>query len=184
MKRIALTSFALRHWRNDFAGTWIEGVSPAELVELCNRAIVEGALFVNGYAPFCKHLFLVNPTDTRCGFAAITEENRHLLRSGYKARREGELPVLERWLEGVEASRAKYLDIILYSREQLEEEATAHGEACDLDPTAMWGIVNIIGMLTPEELPISPATQFRNALGPTEGGSGIKINPIDYGRAV
>ena len=30
----------------------------------------------------------------------ITPENAHLLRSGYAARREGEMAVLERWFEG------------------------------------------------------------------------------------
>ena len=29
----------------------------------------------DGYAPFCKHLFIENFTDTQCSYAEITEEN-------------------------------------------------------------------------------------------------------------
>ncbi|MEZ5841862.1 MAG: DUF3228 family protein [Hyphomicrobiales bacterium] len=111
--QIALTSFALRQWDPERAGTRIVGLSPDELVRLCNAAVGGGAVLADGYAPFCKHLFLENPSPTRAAFAPVTEANRHLLRSGYKARREGELAVLERWFEGLEAPRAGYLDVIL-----------------------------------------------------------------------
>ena len=32
-----------------------------------------------GYAPFCKHVFLSNFTETKLGYHGITPENRHLL---------------------------------------------------------------------------------------------------------
>jgi Protein of unknown function (DUF3228) len=53
----------------------------------------------DGYAPFCKHLFIENFTDAISGFVKITPENEKYLRSGYEARRENELPVLNRWLD-------------------------------------------------------------------------------------
>ena len=52
-----------------------------------------------GYAPFCKHLFIENFTDTECSYAEITPENQQHLRSGYLARNERELPVLSRWFD-------------------------------------------------------------------------------------
>lgn len=39
-----------------------------------------------GYAPFCKHLFIPNFTDTANYTKRITPENEGLLRTAYKAR--------------------------------------------------------------------------------------------------
>lgn len=178
--RIAMTDFALKNWEPEKAGTRITGIPPEELVSRANAA---GGPLVDGYAPFCKHLFLENTTDTRCGFAPITEENRHLLRSGYVARREGERAVLERWFEGLEAPRAKWLDVILYNHAQLLAEARDYPED-QLIPDCDWGIVSIIGTLEPAEPPMPPITQMRNALGRAEGGSGMPLNAAAYDRAV
>jgi len=81
------------------------------------------------YAPFCKHIFMRNFTQTLVGDIPITPENEHLLRSGYAARREEELPVLERWFpkDAIQPPVAAYLDIILYSREQVLQENAAMG---------------------------------------------------------
>jgi len=178
---IALTSFARRNWESGASGTRIVGIEPEALVALCNDAIAGGALLVDGYAPFCKHLFLENPSQTRCGFAPITDENRALLKSGYLARREGELAVLERWFEDIEAPIATHLDVILYSHAQLVIEADAFPEDV---PDCGWGIVSTLGVLKPEEPPMPPITQLRNALGPSEGGSGVSIDRAAYDRAV
>ena len=51
-------------------------------------------------------------------------------------------------------------------------------------PDCDWGIVSIIGTLVPEEPPMPPATQIRNALGRDEGGSGRPIDPDAYDLAV
>ena len=59
---IGMTQFALRQWDRDFVGTRIEGISPEELVRLVNDALKDGAPLVDGYAPFCKHLFIENTT--------------------------------------------------------------------------------------------------------------------------
>ena len=177
---IAMTDFARRNWDPDASGTLIREISPEELVARCNAL---GGPLVDGYAPFCKHLFVVNETATRCGFAPITEQNHASLRSGYRARREGELPVLERWFEGIEAPRAEWLDVILYSHAQLVAEAADYPDeqaVADCD----WGIVSVIGVLTPEEPPMPPITQLRNALGREQGGSGAPIDRAAYARAV
>ena len=177
--KIAMTEFALRNWEPGASGTKVEGIEPDELVANCNAAMANGTQLVEGYAPFCMHLFLENTTTTRCGFAPITEDNRHLLQSGYRSRREGELAVLERWFEGVEAPIAVNLDVILYSHAQLIKEAAEFPEeqpVLDCD----WGIVSIIGTLAPVEPPMPPITQLRNALGAGEGGSGTAIDRAKY----
>lgn len=178
---IALTSFARRNWEPGASGTRIVGIEPETLVALCNEAVASGAPLVEGYAPFCKHLFLENPSQTRCGFAPITDENRPLLKSGYIARREGELAVLERWFEDFEAPVATHLDVILYSHAQLLIEADAFPEDV---PDCDWGIVSTLGTLSPTEPPMPPITQLRNALGPSEGGSGVAIDKAAYEKAV
>ena len=179
--KIALTSFARRNWEPGASGTRIVGIEPDDLVSLCNAALEDGAPLVDGYAPFCKHLFLPNPSQTRCGFAPITDGNRPLLKSGYLARREGELAVLERWFEDIEAPVATHLDVILYSHAQMLIEADAFPEDV---PDCDWGIVSTLGTLDPTEPPMPPITQLRNALGPTEGGSGVAIDREAYAKAV
>ena len=180
---IALTDFALRNWEPRASGTRIDGLSPEELVERCNAAMAAGTGLVDGYAPFCKHLFLENDTPTRCGFAPITAANAPLLRSGYAARREGEMAVLERWFEDIDAPVARWLDVILYSHAQLVVEAADYPDEQAV-PDCDWGIVSIIGTLAPEEPPMPPITQWRNALGRAEGGSGQPIDVDAYDRAV
>lgn len=176
-KLVGITRFAGRHFNLDFKGTKVLGLTEAELVELANRAIADGAVLVDGYAPFCKHLFLPNPSPTKAGVARITSRNQHLLRSGYEARRPEELPVLQRWFEGLEAPRAEFFDLILYSREQLE------GEGDDV-PDAEWGIVAINAELQASESPMPPVTAMRNALGKAQGGSGSPLDREAYMRAV
>lgn len=180
---IAITEFALRNWEEGASGTRILGLTPEALVQRCNQALAGGQELVDGYAPFCKHLFLPNDTETGAAFAPITDANRAQLRSGYRARREGERAVLERWFEGIEAPRAKWLDVILYSREQLLAEAADYPEEVAV-PDCEWGIVSIIGTLEPQEPPMPPITQMRNALGRAEGGSGRPIDIESYDRAV
>ncbi|MEO1537379.1 MAG: DUF3228 family protein [Pseudomonadota bacterium] len=179
MTHVAMTDFALRNWQ-DGASTRIIGLTPDELVALCNTS---DEPLVDGYAPFCKHIFVENNSATRAAFAPITDETRPFLRSGYVARRAGERAVLERWFEEMEAPRANWLDVILYSHDQLLKEAHDFPEEQPV-PDCDWGIVSIIGVLEPSEPPMPPITQMRNALGRAEGGSGVAIDDGAYNRAV
>lgn len=109
---------------------------------------------------------------------AITPENESLLRSGYEARSEKELPVLNRWFpkEAVGAcGEAAFLDVILYSRDQIRKENAAMGE--DSHSDAPWGIVSVKPQEVAFELPMQPITMMRNALGAEHGGSGV---PLDF----
>lgn len=72
-------------------------------------------VLIDGYAPFCKHLFMPNMDDSIVvGEIEITKDNEHLLRTHYHARKEGELPVLTRYFpnDKVQPPIAKYLDLI------------------------------------------------------------------------
>ncbi len=129
-----------------------------------------------GYAPFCRLHVHRNWTSTRCITIPIDDGNRHLLRTAYEARTTDELPVLVRWFEGVEPPIAAYLIPILYSREQMAKEGTP----IDAD----WGIVGCLYTMTPEEIPMTPITMMRNALGVEEGGSDVPIDRAAYLRSV
>jgi len=131
---------------------------------------------LDGYAPFCKLHVHRNWTSTRCLTIAITDANRHLLRSEYESRSPAELPVLVRWFEGVEPPVARYLIPILYSREQMAKEGTPI--------EADWGVVGCMYTMEPAETPMAPITMMRNALGVAEGGSGVAIDREAYRRSV
>mgnify|MGYP001993422763 CR=1 FL=1 len=133
-----------------------------------------GGLF---YASFCKHLFVGNFVGAEAGVVRITPENHTLLRTGYGARREGELPVLTRWFDAcdVDPGPPPFLDIILYSAEQLENE----GSEIDGD----WGIVSINSAESAEESPMNPVTMMRNQLIKT-GGTKANYSSDDWACSV
>jgi len=152
----------------------IQDVSADEFVAHLNAH--QPVRLLDGYAPFCKLAVYENWTSTRCLTVPISDDNRHRLRSAYEARNDRELPVLVRWLDGVEPPIARYLVVILYDRAQLEKE----GETVDAD----WGIVGCMYTAEPEEIPMAPITMMRNALGVDEGGSGVPLDREAYRRSV
>ena len=157
-----------------------------EFEKKVNEAYSEDKL-VEGYAPFCKHLFVENFTEAKSMFLEITPENEHLIKSDYEARAEYELPVLTRWFpaEKVQANKAQYLDIILYSREQIQKENSATGaQNPNSEVEYDWGIVSIKAQDVAKELPMAPITMLRNALGKEEGGSGIPLDKDKYRQSV
>ena len=182
--------FAEHEQSKTYLGTVFD-LTVADFEQIVNERYEESAL-QDGYAPFCKHLFLVNDfTQAQVNVLPITKDNEHLLRTEYQARNEKELPVLSRHfpkaLVGDNLPVAKYLDLILYSREQIQKENAAQGGSSVNDTeeeTAPWGIVSIKAQDVDHELPMTPITAMRNALGKEEGGSGIAINREEYLKAV
>mmetsp|Transcript_17764 Transcript_17764/g.29357 ORF Transcript_17764/g.29357 Transcript_17764/m.29357 type:complete len:230 (-) Transcript_17764:1381-2070(-) len=160
--------------------------SMEEFTDIVNQRYSEEDL-KDGYAPFCKHLFVVNDfTDAQVNVLPITPENEHLLRSKYEARNDKEVPVLSRTFpkdlvvtDGKSLPVAKYIDLILYSRDQINKENASQGSAANPE-TAPWGIVSIKAQDVNSELPMTPITAMRNALGKEEGGSGIPIDRDSY----
>lgn len=65
----------------------------SEFEKIVNERYDE-SLLQDGYAPFCKHLFIENDfTDARVNVLEITTENESLLRSKYEARNDKEVRV-------------------------------------------------------------------------------------------
>ena len=173
--RIVLTPFARpRLFPADGRRTAIQDCTPEQFVQRLNDETPYAVL--EGYAPFCKLHVHRNWTSTRGSVIAITEENRHRLRSAYEARNREELAVLVRWFEGIEPPVAEYLVPILYSAEQLARE----GSPIEGD----WGIVGCLYTMEPAEIPMVPITMMRNTLGVEEGGSGVPMDREAYRRSV
>jgi len=200
---IQMTDFALRHFPNvtgkPFGGTKITDQEPDGFVkELTDSVSVKfGNMEIHdrktysiddGYADFCKSICVGNFTNAKAGTLEITLENYQYLRSGYSARKEGELPVLSRWFElPLGAPRAKYLRVIVYSKEQLlaeEEELKSDNQIVKYPIVSDWGIVAILGQMGREEEPMAPATILRNAMGRSFGGSGVEIDKEKYNQSV
>ncbi|KAL7504969.1 hypothetical protein ACHAXN_002503 [Cyclotella atomus] len=181
--------FSEKESSKGYAGT-VFNISIQKFEEIANSRF-DASDLQDGYAPFCKHLFLENDfTDARVNVLPITKENEHCLRSKYEARNDKELPVLTRYFsrELLEQNKsgngdvfpvAKYLDLILYSREQINKENEAMGKSPDAE-TAPWGVVSIKAQDIDKELPMTPITAMRNALGKEEGGSGVPIDREKY----
>jgi hypothetical protein len=190
-KSLAVDPFCFRQFAENeqskaYLGT-IFSLSVADFEEIVNQRYDE-SLLQDGYAPFCKHIFVKNDfTEAAVNVLSITPENEGLLRSEYAARNDKEMPVLSRYfpqkLVGDNLPVAQYLDLILYSRDQIRKENEAQGSE-DTGETAPWGIVSIKAQDVDQELPMTPITAMRNALGKDEGGSGVPMNREEYLKAV
>lgn len=184
-----LDEFAMRQWDDPkYGGTQIKGFDKAEFVRRVHEAHADGAGLVDGYAPFCKHVFVPNfIPGTKVGSVPITPENEPHLRSGYSARSDAELAVLTRWFpaDKVDIPEATFLDVILYSREQLVKERSAMEAKQERPPlpAAPWGIISIKGQLENFECPMTPITMMRNTMI-SEGGSGVAIDREAYAASV
>ena len=128
---LVLDPFGQRQFNNpNYTGTQVI-YDEIEFEKRINEEYIKnGKILQDGYAPFCKHLFVPNFCNIKCGYAKITPENQHLIESCYEARKESELPVLIQYFDSkkVEAPLATHLDIILYSREQINLENIAMNE--------------------------------------------------------
>lgn len=174
-ERIVLSQFARKRlFPKDGRRNAITGTDAAAFEAYLNSHEPEQVL--EGYATFCKLHVHRNWTTTRCAAVPITDDNRHLLRSGYEARTREELPVLARWFEGIDPPKGEYLLVILYDQVQMAKE----GDKIEAD----WAVVGCLATMTPEETPLNPITMMRNALGVEEGGSGVPIDREQYNRAV
>lgn len=191
IKNIKITDFAKRHFEPKFGGTKILDFTPEKFEDILNLNISALNSFpitehsteriLPGYADFCKLVVIKNFTNAKTGTLPITIENYQYLRSGFSARTENELPVLERWFElPIPAPKAEYLVVVLYSKEQLEKERKEGEEEFVGD----WGVVAILAQMSANEEPMKPITMMRNALGIDEGGSGVPIDREAYKKSV
>lgn len=163
-------------------GTCIPDFSPNQFEDEINAdlrglfAIRRFVKTIDGYAPFCKLFVFKNWTFANAGTVEITDDNRHLLQSDYIARNDQELPVLTRWIEMESFPIAEYLVLVCYDARQMKKE----GSPIEGD----WGVVAVLGQMHPDEEPMPPITAMRNALGVSEGGSGVPLDRKAYLRSV
>ncbi len=185
VKNFNLDAFAGRQFNEHYSGgNKIDPKFKKDFADKVNELYDTGKYKLHdGYAPFCKHLFLPNWTGAEVSVLPITVDNEHFIRSAYQSRRAEELPVLARWfpreLVSKYVTEAKYLDIILYSREQIKKESEdlPTGEAAEENVDDIpWGIISIKAQDEDHETPMQPITAMRNALGRDQGGSGVPID--------
>jgi len=186
-KTFVLDPFVMRQFDDkSYAGTHID-FEKAAFEQKINDLYASGVCPLrDGYAPFCKHLFVPNFVGARLNYLEITTDNEGELRSGYETRTEEELPVLLRWFPAASTPSppvALFLDIILYSREQIRKETAAMGREEDGE-TAPFGIISVKAQNVDYELPMQPITMMRNALGAEEGGSGVALSRDKYKESV
>ncbi|EAR91276.1 flagellar associated protein (macronuclear) [Tetrahymena thermophila SB210] len=180
--RIVIDPFCLKQFDPNVKTSTYVCSTVEEMQEHLNK-IYDPSKLVDGYAPFCKHLFIPNFTQTKLSTSKITPENEHLLKTIYEARTEKELPVLRRYFPvgSVPQEVASHLDIILYSKEQIQLENAAMG---NVDPNKdidyHWGVVSVKPQNLDYEIPMDPITMMRNALGKEEGGSGVPLDRKKY----
>ncbi|KAH7648843.1 hypothetical protein FG379_002313 [Cryptosporidium bovis] len=191
MKLVGIESFALRQFQSGYRGSFIPNIEPEEFLEKVNDFILENnPELKDGYSHFCKHLFIPNFTEARKSIIRINNNNENLLKTGYVSRRKEELPVLTRWFPGNlipedELGRGRYLDIILYSKEQCEKEADAMNEqdakkiVSKLEADPDWYIISIKVQDEDYETPMEPITMMRNTMI-EEGGSGVPLDRKKY----
>lgn len=180
-KFVAMESFALRQFDPVKKYCFID--YPAKEFEDQINALCSPEDLVDGYAPFCKHLFMENFTSATLGYVKLEADTPVL--TEYVARRPNELAVLNRWTPEATAApvRAQYLDVILYSREQILKENAAMKEA-SAEFSAPWGIISIKPQHCTREIPMEPITMMRNALPIEEGGSGTPLDKKAYAASV
>ncbi len=152
--KIVLDPFAFKQFEAAAGSLFInyDKQAFAEKINDFYLSVIDQGGLKDGYAPFCKHLFIENFTDAIGAYVEITPDNERFLKSGYEARRENELAVLNRWIDrklyeeamGKPVERAKYLDIILYSKAQVQEENKATGFTDpNVDIDYDYGIISI-----------------------------------------
>jgi len=192
IRNISITDFAKRHFDKKFKGTYIPDYSKEDFEDFINNENNTPIKILDGYADFCKILIYENFTETKTGTMKITLDNYQYLISSYQKRREGELPVLTRYLKFPDKRfilKAKYLAVVIYDREQLKKEfyKTAHMNNKDSAIFIFnndWGVVSIMAQNVDYEEPMTPATMLRNNLDLKFGGSGVELNKEKYLKSV
>ena len=189
-KELILDQFSFRSFDKARTNNYIN-MDKEEFLKNVNELYKSESMLVDGYAPFCKHLFVPNfVKGLKSCHIEITPETEKLIISKYDSRQKNELPVLIRYIDlnSVDKEKipdAKYLDLILYSKEQIlsemgemkfEEKEIEALKKKDFD----WGIISIKPLNVDHEIPFVPMTIMRNALGKNEGGSGVPIDRKKY----
>jgi hypothetical protein len=184
--RLRLDKFCFRQWDDaGYSGTRIPVTTSKEI--FMHHVLKSGPFVLrDGYAPFCKHIFLPNTfvPGLKSSTVKLDAKTSPLVEAQYQARTEKELPVLVRWIPAdriADLEDATWLDLILYSKDQIVKECRATNEADDTSSIDYeWGIISVKAQTVDFELPMTPITIMRNALGKEEGGSGVPLDRAKY----
>lgn len=166
-----------------------------ELNEITERFFVDkvqkesSGICVDTEHPHRGYVILDNFTKVPSSYSQIVDDNRHLLQYDFVRRRHGELPMLDYWFREFDFSdrgRAKYIHVIMYSREQKMKEREHFSQTPErkLPEDIPWAIISLNFQDVPYPLPMKPNTLLRNALGKEFGGSGVPINKEEYEASV
>lgn len=184
--KIVLDPFCMRQFDKTKTNFFIN-YDPDGFESIVNSHYIENKdkCLKDGYAPFCKHIFIENFTDMAPNYLEITAEVEKLIKTAYEARTEKELPVLKRFVPYQSVKEklrpAKFLDVILYSKAQIAAENEAMGnEEPNKDADYDYGIISVKSQDVDYELSMDPITMMRNALGKDEGGSGVPLERKKY----
>lgn len=175
--KIIVSDFAKTHFESETGSPAIPGMKHRKFEKEINARFP--VKIMKGYASFCHLLFFNNWTKAKVSVLPLTDEVTPFITTEYRARRDTELPVLERYVsESWVKQTAKYLCVIIYDKAQMVKEGTR------LPGNADSAVVNILRLMTLEEPPLPPITMMRNALGVDEGGSGVPLDRFKYNSSV
>ena len=129
MNKIEYDPFVNRQFSNNFSGTKVNPEIKEELLGVINDSLEysseTGAYLIDSEWDFCKYLVIKNDFDIKCAVRKITLDIYPYIRTEYVSRTPDELPVLTRFVQlppGFKGQNAKYIVLVLYSREQLKKE--------------------------------------------------------------
>jgi len=189
--KIEYDPFVLRQFEPKASGTRIPLEYKENLLNYINDKYHQYKL-INSDNEFCKYLIIENNIDDiKTAVIKLSLDINQFIQTDYVSRNSLELPILSRVVKlpsWYEIPKAKYLCIILYSREQLKKEFYSKESNKDLDfyldTDVEYGIVAIQSNNNPSPDPYVPITIMRNALGMEEGGNGVKLNRELYLKSV
>src|SRR3546814_5393598 len=109
---IVLTDFARSRLFREQRRNTIQNCTPEQFERHLDE--VPPLRVFDGYAPICKLHVHGNWTPPRCLSVPITGDNLHHLCSVHDTRSRDELPVIDRWFEGLEAPVSQQLTVTPY----------------------------------------------------------------------
>jgi hypothetical protein len=192
LKSLSLSEFVLE---TSFKNDKYFDISSDSFMDFLEKASKSYSKLENGYADFCKLIFVRNFSEAPTNFLKREPYIYPFIRTEYNARTSKEMPVLVEYASiPWKLKKADYLMIILYSREQMIQEAINKngGLSCKEEEVENikarhkenWYVVSIIPTLEPQEPPLPPITIWRNSLGTQHGGSGVDIDLKKYNQSV
>lgn len=191
---IELTNFVKRQWKKDFSGTKLHNINENVILDIANDDLNEHIIIDHKSWNFCKYLIIDNSfyqLDINVASIKIDHTIWHYIETDYSSRNPSELAILSRFVrfpKGInyKMPQAKYIGLILYSKEQLEKEYLVNPsqEPFELSDDCNYGIVAIMGLNEKEFEPMLPITHMRNALGKEQGGNGEMLDIEEYNKSV